>query len=80
MNRPSGGFFLWGSIDGVCDMDDFARRAIISHGVSFIPGESFVVSDRPAKNLFRMSLSKVTLGLAKEGCARLAAAIRSCRR
>lgn len=77
VNRPSGGFFLWGSIDGVSDMDDFARRAIINHGISFIPGESFVVSDSLAKNLFRMSLSKVTPALAKEGCARLCAAIRS---
>jgi 2-aminoadipate transaminase len=80
VNRPAGGFFLWGSIDGIDDMMDFVRYAIINEGIAVIPGESFVIADAPAKNVCRLSLSKVTPQLAREGCARLARAIRNYRK
>lgn len=79
INCPSGGFFLWGTIAGIDDMFSFVRHAIVSHGVSIVPGSPFIADGVSGKNTCRLSLSKITHEAAKEGCRRLAEAINAYR-
>ena len=79
VNRPSGGFFLWGTIDGIDDMFAFVRHSIVNHGIAIVPGSPFMADGVSGKNTCRLSLSKVTAAVAREGCLRLADAIKSYR-
>lgn len=76
VSRPKGGFFIWGTADGIHDMMDFAKYAIEHNGVAVIPGSSFIADGVSGKNTCRFSFSKVTPEAAKEGCKRLAEAIK----
>lgn len=75
-NYPLGGFFMWGSKDGVSDMTAFGRFAVENKKIAIIPGTAFYTQDEAGNALdsFRISFAKVNPETAAEGAARLAAA------
>ncbi|MEA3508804.1 MAG: PLP-dependent aminotransferase family protein [Synergistota bacterium] len=75
-NRPEGGFFLWGRVNGVEDAEDFARFAIKEGKVAIVPGTGFFPASGQGLDTIRMSFSKVTPEIAEEGASRLGRALR----
>jgi len=69
VNRPDGGYFLWGELDGV-DSGELLGRAEEA-GVTFVQGTDF---GAPPETL-RLAFSFVSLDEIGEGVARLAAAL-----
>ena len=69
VNRPEGGYFLWGELDGV-DAGELLTRSEEA-GVTFVKGTDF---GGPADSL-RLAFSFVSLDEIGEGVARLAAAL-----
>ncbi len=69
VNRPDGGYFLWGEIEGA-DAGELLVRCEEA-GVTFVPGTDFA---GPAGSL-RLAFSFVSLDEIDEGVARLAAAL-----
>jgi DNA-binding transcriptional MocR family regulator len=78
-NRPSGGFFIWGKIDGIADMMDFTRYAVVQEKIGVIPGSVFFVAGTEDFSSVRFSFAKVDDIKAEEGTKRLARAIKSYR-
>jgi DNA-binding transcriptional MocR family regulator len=69
VNRPDGGYFLWGELDGV-DAGELLVGAEQA-GVTFVKGTDF----GSAPSTFRLAFSFVSLDEIDEGVARLAAAL-----
>jgi DNA-binding transcriptional MocR family regulator len=69
VNRPEGGYFLWGELDGI-DAGELLVRAEEA-GVTFVKGTDF----GSAPSTFRLAFSFVSLAEIDEGVARLAAAL-----
>jgi 2-aminoadipate transaminase len=78
-NRPLGGFFIWGRLEGITDMTDFARYAVVNEKIGVIPGSVFFVPGTEDPASIRFSFAKVDKAKAEEGAARLARAIKSYR-
>jgi 2-aminoadipate transaminase len=78
-NYPAGGFFIWGKIDGITDMMDFARYAVIQEKIGVIPGSVFFVPGAEDFSSVRFSFAKVDGARAEEGARRLARAVKSYR-
>ncbi|MDR3254568.1 MAG: PLP-dependent aminotransferase family protein [Synergistaceae bacterium] len=78
-NRPLGGFFIWGRLEGIKDMSDFSRYAVVNEKIGVIPGSVFFVPGAEDPSSVRFSFAKVDKAKAEEGSARLARAIKSYR-
>ena len=72
---PKGGFFFWGSRDGL-NGTDFARFAAKNFGVALIPGEIFFALPQKGQNFVRFSFAKVDREETNKGMERLAKAFR----
>ena len=75
---PRGGFFLWALLPARVDADAMVPRAV-EHGVIYVAGEAFFVSDVDApgaRNAVRLSFSAPPPERIREGISRLAAAVR----
>ena len=79
-NRPGGGFFIWGNVEGITDMADFARYAVESEKIGVIPGNVFFAPGAADNTSIRLSFAKNDEAQAKEGCIRLARAVRNYRK
>lgn len=77
---PLGGFFLWGRIPGLEDMVDFARFAIETEKIGFIPGTIFFAEEGTGLDTIRFSFAKVSPEMAEEGAQRLARALKAYRK
>lgn len=77
---PEGGFFLWGRIPGLKDMIGFARFAIETEKIGFIPGTIFFPEAGTGLDTIRFSFAKVNPEMAEEGALRLARALQAFRR
>ena len=73
-NRPSGGMFLWATVDGVDTSELFKRSA--EQKVVFVPGVSFY-PERDVHDGMRLNFSNASESKIREGVARLGAAIRT---
>jgi 2-aminoadipate transaminase len=71
---PRGGFFLWATLPSPLDANALLERAI-EHGVVYVAGDAFYVSEEPASNVLRLSFSAPAPDQIREGVARLKAAI-----
>jgi 2-aminoadipate transaminase len=76
-NRPGGGFFIWGNLDGVSDMTAFARYAVVSEKIGVIPGSVFFAPGAADNTSIRLSFAKIDEAQAEEGCLRLARAVKN---
>lgn len=76
---PEGGFFLWGRIPGLEDMIGFARYAIETEKIGFIPGTIFFADEGTGLDTIRFSFAKVNPEMAEEGALRLARALKAYR-
>ncbi|MDR1966840.1 MAG: PLP-dependent aminotransferase family protein [Synergistaceae bacterium] len=74
-NRPAGGFFIWGRLEGIGDVMDFARFAVAREKIGIIPGSVFFAPGEEDLSSIRFSFAKVDATSAEEGSARLAKAI-----
>jgi len=72
---PEGGFFLWGRVPWIKDMQDFALFAIREEKVALIPGRDFFLEEGVGMDTLRLSFSKVTPLMAEEGGRRLGSAL-----
>ena len=72
-NRPSGGMFLWASVDGV-DTTELLKRSA-EQKVVFVPGVSFYPA-RDVHDGMRLNFSNASEQKIQEGILRLAAAVR----
>ncbi|MDR1580831.1 MAG: PLP-dependent aminotransferase family protein [Synergistaceae bacterium] len=79
-NRPGGGFFVWGNVDGIADMTDFARYAVASEKVGVIPGSVFFAPGAADQTSIRLSFAKNDEAQSEEGCIRLARAVKNYRK
>jgi 2-aminoadipate transaminase len=79
-NRPGGGFFIWGSVEDIADMTDFARYAVANEKVGVIPGSVFFAPGAEDNASIRLSFAKNDEALSEEGCIRLARAVKNYRR
>lgn len=77
---PDGGFFLWGRIPGLDDMIGFARFAIETEQIGFIPGTIFFAEEGTGLDTIRFSFAKVNAEMAEEGARRLARALKAYRK
>ena len=75
INKPEGGFFIWGNLDGIPDMFEFAKYAVKEFKVGVIPGSVFFVPGTSDQSAIRFSFAKVDKKNAVEGAKRLVAAI-----
>ena len=73
-NNPSGGMFLWASIDGV-DTEELLKISA-QQKVVFVPGISFYPA-RDVRNGMRLNFSNASEEKIQEGILRLAAAVRA---
>ena len=78
-NRPKGGFFIWGKLDGISDMMDFARYAVCNEKIGVVPGSVFFAPGAEDPTTMRLSFAKVDAKKAAEGAERLAKAIKGYR-
>ena len=67
--RPSGGFFVWLTLDRAIDTTALLPRAIEA-GVAYVPGQ-FFFHDQSGANHLRLSYSSVALDRMEEGVERL---------
>ncbi len=72
---PGGGFFLWGRVPWIRDMQKFALFAIREEKVALIPGKDFFLEEGIGMDTLRLSFSKVTPSMAEEGGRRLGSAL-----
>lgn len=72
-NRPSGGMFLWASVEGVDTVELLKRSA--EQKVVFVPGVSFYPA-RDVHDGMRLNFSNASEEKIQEGILRLAAAVR----
>jgi len=73
---PKGGFFIWGRIPEIKDMQDFARFCIMEEKVAFIPGDIFFAEPSNGRDTIRFSFAKTPPEKAIEGCKRLGFALK----
>ncbi|MDR1471462.1 MAG: PLP-dependent aminotransferase family protein [Synergistaceae bacterium] len=76
-NHPRGGFFIWGNVEGIRDMTDFARHAVANEKIGVLPGSIFFAPGSGDETSIRLSFAKTDEAQAKEGSARLARAIKN---
>jgi len=74
--RPSGGLFLWVTLDGNIDTTNVLKAAS-EHKVAFVPGAPFWVSRPTPTNTFRLNFSNASEERIREGMARLGKLLRS---
>ncbi|MDR1134240.1 MAG: PLP-dependent aminotransferase family protein [Synergistaceae bacterium] len=79
-NRPGGGFFIWGNLDGVSDMTAFAHYAVVNEKIGVIPGSVFFAPGAADNTSIRLSFAKIDEARAEEGCLRLARAVKNYRK
>jgi len=73
-NRPSGGMFLWASVDGI-DTTELLKRSA-EQKVVFVPGVSFYPG-RDVHDGMRLNFSNASEANIREGVSRLGAAVRA---
>ena len=73
-NRPSGGMFLWATVDGI-DTSDLLKVSA-KEKVVFVPGVSFY-PERDVHDGMRLNFSNASEEKIREGIGRLAAAVRA---
>ena len=73
--KPTGGFFLWLTLEGGIDADRMIPRAI-EHGVIYVAGEAFYVNGE-GHNTLRLSFSAPTPDRIEAGVSRLARTVRA---
>jgi len=76
---PKGGFFLWGTCEGIRDMSGFARYAALQKKVGFIPGRFFFPIEGEGEDSIRFAFAKATPEQSQVGAARFADALRNYR-
>jgi 2-aminoadipate transaminase len=76
-NRPGGGFFRGGNVEGIADMADFARYAVVNEKIGIIPGSVFFAPGAADNSSIRLSFAKIDEAQAEEGCIRLARAVKN---
>lgn len=79
INVPTGGFFIWGRIPWISDMDRFAVFAMKEEKIAFIPGSHFFPETGTGLDHVRFSFARVTPPMAEEGAKRLAEALKKFR-
>ncbi|MFA0888942.1 MAG: PLP-dependent aminotransferase family protein [Synergistales bacterium] len=77
LSVPEGGFFLWGTCEGIRDMLAFARYAAIEKKVGFIPGRFFYPNEGTGEESIRFAFAKVSPEQSRDGAARFKEALRS---
>lgn len=75
-NRPSGGLFLWVTLDGNVDTTAVLSAAA-EHKVAFVPGEPFWVAQPKPTNTFRLNFSNAPEERILEGMTRLGKLLRA---
>jgi 2-aminoadipate transaminase len=75
-NRPSGGLFLWVTLDGNIDTTEVLKAAS-EHKVAFVPGAPFWVGQPTPTNTFRLNFSNASEERILEGMARLGKLLRA---
>jgi 2-aminoadipate transaminase len=73
--KPTGGFFLWLTLDSAIDADRMIPRAV-EHGVIYVAGEAFYVNGE-GRNTLRLSFSAPTPDRIEAGVSRLAVTVRA---
>jgi 2-aminoadipate transaminase len=76
-NRPAGGFFIWGRLEGIDDMNDFARYAVVNEKIGIVPGSVFFIPGFEDRSSVRFSFAKADGAMCDEGAARLGRAVKS---
>jgi len=79
INSPSGGFFMWGRVPWIEDMERFAFFAMKEARVAVIPGSHFFPAPGKGMSEVRFSYARVTPAMAEEGAKRLGEALRKFR-
>ncbi len=79
ITTPGGGFFLWGRVPWIRDMERFAIFAIREEKVAVIPGNIFFPGSNQEMDTVRFSFSKVIPSMAGEGAKRFGEALRKFR-
>jgi 2-aminoadipate transaminase len=80
LSVPKGGFFLWGTCEGIQDMFEFARYAALEKKVGFIPGSFFYPTEGDGEDSIRFAFAKVSPEQSRVGAARFADALETYRR
>lgn len=80
LSVPKGGFFLWGTCEGIADMFEFAQYAAREKRVGFIPGRFFFPLEGEGADSIRFAFAKAAPEQSREGAARFADALESYRR
>jgi len=71
INVPSGGFFIWGKIPWIRDIERFVLFAMKEEKVAVIPGTHFFPEKGKGMDALRFSFARVTPEMAEEGAKRM---------
>jgi 2-aminoadipate transaminase len=71
INVPSGGFFIWGKIPWIRDIERFVLFAMKEEKVAVIPGMHFFPEKGKGMDALRFSFARVTPEMAEEGAKRM---------
>ena len=73
--KPTGGFFIWLTLPGRLDAEEFLEESILQEKVAYVIGKPFTFDDS-ARNCLRLAFSVEDPDRIREGIARLARVIR----